>query len=494
MLKNTFITITLITLGYRILGFLRELLIASKFGAGILTDSFFISQTIPNLLLEILALGGISSIIVSVFDFKKRNELIKKAEIIIGNSMLISLLIFFIIYPLSKVLVKIMVPGFEKEQLEITVELTKMTLLTFPLSIINMVISSFLMGINKGYLISFSNFLYNLIILVIGGIFSYKLSIKSFIVGMNIANILKLLFIIYFYKKNIGHLKIKLDFKDETFKKIIKLLIPLIVSTLGIQLNFIIDKIIASTLETGSISQLTYATKLIQLPLGILLGSAILSFYPILVQKLKEDKYEEYLINKLEVIFIVMGMMNIYILLFSDIIVGILFNEKIYSSELIITSKILKYFSFLLIITSITTVFQKIFHGLNETKLPAKITLFCTVINIILSLFLGLKYKVEGIALATIISNLLNVVLLEKKLKERIVLKLYNTEILKIFILHLSIYCILFLAFNKFLFLLVFKSLFWKIVSLGIGLISILFFYYLGLRIFNIRILKKLKE
>lgn len=493
-MKNSFYSMVIITLGYRILGFLREVFIATKFGAGILTDSFFIAQTIPNLLLEILSLGGISSIIISTFDFKNKEELKKDSSIIIGNSLIISLVLFIICYLFIEFFIKILVPGFEKEKIELTIKWTKIILLTFPISILNMVISSFLIGLNKGYLISCSNFLYNLIILIIGGTFSVKLSIEAFIFAINIANALRLSFIIYYYKKNIGRLSLKFNLKDKTFRKVIKLLIPLIVSTLGVQINFIIDRMVASTLNDGAISYLTYVNKLIQLPLGILLGSAILSSYPRLVQKIKENSYKEYLKDKIEIIVFFMGIIIVYILLYSNIIVSLLYNDLVYTSKVLITGKLLKYLSFLLIITSMITLFQKIFHGLNETKIPAKITLYCTIINIILNICLVSKYNVKGIVIATLISNFLNMIILVMKVRKELLIEVCSIKIYKILFLHLITYFLYYFILKEVIYLMVFKSYLLKLLNLSIGFISLLGIYYLGIKILKIDILKKIKE
>lgn len=415
---KTFISIILWTVGYRILGFLREITIASKFGAGIESDAYFVAYSLPNLIIEIFAVGAMSSAILPIFmsEREDKEETKKSLQILLGNITLLSMIFTIVLIFFIQDIIEKLVPGFQIEAKTLTVSLSKVSIVILPVLFFNEILASFMNCYDKTSNISFSNFLQNLLFLIFSWILSYSYGIHGFVYSLLIAVFCKMVYSYIALKTHIGSFGIRIDFKNDKFKKMLLLLTPIIISSIGVQINFIIDRIMASQLKEGSISYLNYGNKIIQLPLGILLGAAVLTGFPMLIEYIQENdskKIKEYIWEKIELVLLIMGGITIFLFLFSEWVVILLFQRGNFDVEAVFyLSNTLKCYSFSIVGISFLTLFQKIYHGMKNTKLPSMINLISIVLNIGLNLILTHYFKVFGIAIATSITNVINALIL----------------------------------------------------------------------------------
>lgn len=432
------------TLGYRILGFIREVLIAKNFGASIETDAYFIAQSLPNLIIEVFAIGALTSAMLPIFlELKKEPIKFKKeSNIIIGNFLILSIITIIIILLLNKSIINLVVPGFSLDTKILTYKMNRISIFIISILVINEVFNVLLNCYGEADKISFSHFIYNFSFLIVSIILSQVVGIYGFIFGMVFSSVLRIIYIYNKLKKHIGEIKMSIDFKNKTFIKLIKLLAPIILSSICIQINFIVDRMIGSKFEKGSISFLIYSDKIIQLPLGIILGGVVLTTFPILIdfiEKKEIEKYQVFIKNKIELIFIIMGMISSFVFCFPEWLLSIIFQRGNFTLvEVLKASEILKYYSFSIFNISFITLFQKIFYALKITKLPTYISIISVIINIVLNIILSKKYGIKGIALATMMANLFNSITLFIILKKKKynVFKIDVFNILKLIILN----------------------------------------------------------
>jgi len=207
-----------------------------------------------------------------------------------------------------------------------------------------------------------------------------------------------------------------LDVNDKYVKKILPLAIPVLLGTAVRQINVIIDRTLASTLSTGSISALHYANRINLL----ILTAIVLPIVTVFFTKLSKDSSNEKNKNFSEsitfannLIILIIIPITIFILLFSPLIVTVLFERgKFVSHNTVMTSTALKYYSLGLLGFGISELFNRAFYSLHDTKTPLKCGFIAVIINIIFN-FILIKYmQHNGLALATSISGIVLAILL----------------------------------------------------------------------------------
>ena len=289
----------------RILGYLRDILIAIFLGASIFADAFFVAFRLPNTFRRLFAEGTFNAAFIpSYTDAKLENK--KKGKIFADNVLNLLLLLLIFIVTLAEIFtpffVYLIAPGFIEDNIkfDLAVELTR---ITFPF-LLFVSLSSFFSGVlnsnNKFAAASAAPIILNIIlILSILIAYNYNFNIaKQLSYGVTLAGIIQLFFLIYisweFYKPS-------LIFKFKLTKKIkffFKKLLPSVLSSGVTQINILIGTIIAS-FQSGAVSYLYYADRVYQINLaiaGIAVGTVSL---PVLSKAFKKKTYQKFLISRI---------------------------------------------------------------------------------------------------------------------------------------------------------------------------------------------------
>src|ERR1035437_2292119 len=275
-------TISGMTLLSRILGFVRDFDIARIFGAGMLTDAFFVAFKLPNLFRRLFAEGAFSQAFVPILGEYKNKRGESEAKRLIDHVATLLFLILLVVTLIgmlaAPLLVYISAPGFAKDasKFALTVELTRVT---FPY-----VLFMSLVALSGGVLNTWSRFavpaftpvLLNLsfigMALFAAPYFGQPVMALGWAVFLGGA--LQLAFQIPSLKK-IGMLpRLSFDWKDEGVRRILKLMAPAVLGVSVAQISLLINTMIASFLGTGSVSWLYYADRLMEFPSGML-GAAL---------------------------------------------------------------------------------------------------------------------------------------------------------------------------------------------------------------------------
>ena len=287
----------------RILGYLRDLLIAKIIGAGLVSDAFFISFKLPNLFRRLFGEGAMNSAFIPVISgIKSKFGKNKSDEFfsLIFSSLLIFLLILLIIAEIfMPFIVKLIAPGFtdDPKKFVLTVDLSR---LTFPFVFficLTSLAGAYLNTLGRFAAMALTPIILNLTIIFCLLIFlrtNDKVIVSNYLsLSISVAGLIQLLWIIFSLKRSSINLKF-LSFQNSAFKnrkKEIKsfliLLAPAIIGNGAYQINLLIDMILASTLPDGSISYLYFADRVNQLPLGVLGIAISTALLPILSQHVK---------------------------------------------------------------------------------------------------------------------------------------------------------------------------------------------------------------
>ena len=431
------------TLISRILGYLRDILIAFFLGASIFADAFFVAFRLPNTFRRLFAEGAFNAAFIPSYtsariENKKKGK--KFADDILGSLLLILIFIVTIVEIFTPYLVYIIAPGFVENDVKfnLVIELTR---ITFPF-LLFVSLSSFFSGIlnsnNKFAAVAAAPIILN-IILILSLIVSFKLNLnfaKQLSYGVTLAGILQLIFLFFvtlkFYKPTLTF-----NFKaDSKVKFFFKKLLPSIFSSGVTQINILIGTIIAS-FETGAVSYLYYADRIYQINLAIA-GIAVGTVSLPALSKAFKNKNVKTLSNiqskSFELSLLLSIPASFGLILASEEIVNALFGYGSFSKEDVkLTADALKYFGYGVPAFALIKILSNFFFARDNTKTPFYISAVMVIINISISVSLFSNFGFIIIPIATSIATWIGVLFYIYLLNQKKSL-LFNIQLIPNFI------------------------------------------------------------
>jgi putative peptidoglycan lipid II flippase len=280
-------TVSSLTLVSRILGYVRDFVIARAFGAGLATDAFFVAFRIPNLLRRLFAEGAFSQAFVSVLSYyKARNSPEETRTLLDGTATLLFLALVIAAalgMALAPIVVYVSAPGFaaDPQKFELTVAMLR---ITFPyIAFISLV--ALAAGIfntwNRFSVPAITPTLLNLSFIVFALAFADRFEEPVFALAWAVfaGGALQLAFQVPFLARMRLLPRWRLDFSHPGVRRILKLMLPAAFGVSISQVSLLINTIFASFLVSGSVSWLYYADRLMEFPAGVLgvaLGTILL--------------------------------------------------------------------------------------------------------------------------------------------------------------------------------------------------------------------------
>ncbi len=413
----------------RILGYIRDILIAIFLGSGPLADAFFVAFRIPNTFRRLFSEGTFNAAFVPSYATEIANgkEQSEKFATNIFNLLILSLFfIVLIIEIFMPLFVFLIAPGFSEDTQKISLAIN-LTRITFPF-LLFVSLSSFFSAIlnshNRFAVAAAAPIILNIFLIAVlsyGNILGDKL-VFYLSYGVTLAGVVQFLFL-YFYVKKFYSPKFLLKISiDDKVKKFFTKLLPSIFSSGVTQINILIGTIIAS-FQASAVSYLYYADRVYQINLaiaGIAIGTVILPQ----LSKYVDNKDNEKIIfiqNKaLELSLFLSIPAAIALVIASDEIISALFGYGSFDEIGIKNSgKALFYFALGLPAFSLIKVFSSFFFARHNTKLPFYISLVSVLLNVFISIIFFNKIGFIIIPIATTISSWFNSILLFIFLKKR---------------------------------------------------------------------------
>ena len=420
LIKSTS-TFSFFTIISRLLGYVRDILIAIFLGVSPLADAFFVAFRIPNTFRRLFSEGTFNSAFVpsysSLLNNKKNSQ---KFANNIFNLLIVGLFfLVLVIEILMPLFVFLIAPGFEGDQQKMELAIT-LTRITFPfLMFISLAsfFSAILNSHNKFAVASAAPIILNILligVLIFGKILNDQL-VYYLSYAVTISGILQLIFLYFFVKKHFSP-KINLSFKiDNKVKLFFKKLLPSIFSSGVTQINILVGTIIAS-FQASAVSYLYYADRVYQINLaiaGIAIGTVILPQLSKYVQNNKKEKINLIQNKALELSLFLSIPAAIALLIASEEIISSLFGYGSFDDISVKNSaKALFYFAMGLPAFSLIKVFSAFFFARHNTKIPFYISLISVLLNILISVALFKEVGFLIIPIATTISSWFNAILL----------------------------------------------------------------------------------
>ncbi len=403
----------------RILGFVRDTLIARIFGAGLATDAFFVAFKIPNLLRRVSAEGAFSQAFVPILaEYKtKRTQaethaLINHVASLMGLFLLGVTILGMLAAPL---IVGVTAPGFVHQpgKFELTIELLR---ITFPYILFISLVSlagGVLNTYSKFQIAAFTPVWLN-VAFIVASLFVapyFDNSIRVLAWAVFVGGILQLLFQ-WPYLRQLGLVpRYELNWQDEGVRRILKLMGPAIFGVSVAQISIVLNNIFASFLQTGSVSWLYYADRLMEFPTGVLgvaLGTILLpslskAFAAKTDGQKNEDEYSQLLDWGLRLTFILAAPAAVALAVLAQPLVASLFHYgKFTPHDVEMTQQAVMAYSLGLLGLIVVKVLAPGFYARQNVKTPVKIAIFTLVLTQLMNLafVFGLGLHHAGLALA----------------------------------------------------------------------------------------------
>ncbi|MBF0584702.1 MAG: murein biosynthesis integral membrane protein MurJ [Magnetococcales bacterium] len=430
-------TISLFTLLSRIMGFIRDMVLAHAFGAGSGADAFFVAFKLPNFLRRLFAEGAFNTAFIPVFsDYVARGDLNacrEAAQAVFTALATILLLVVAIGQLFMPYVVYIAAPGFadQPEKFQLTIELTRVT---FPY-----IFFISLVALSGGILNSFHKFalpalnplLLNLSLIFGALVLSPRLEEPTMgvAIGVFLGGVVQLVLLLPALKQ-IG---IPLRFhwralsrsgRHPAIQRVLSLMGPSVLGVSVAQVNLLVDLFIASWLPVGSISYLYYADRLVEFPLGLIgiaMGTAILPSFSARAAHNDLDGLRQDLDFALRIVLLINIPATAGLIVLREPILTMLFERGAFSGETTqLTAQALLAYSLGLGAYSAIKVAAPVYYALKDTRTPVRIAILCMLANIVFSLLLMVPLRHAGLALATALAAFLNAGLLLYHLRSKI--------------------------------------------------------------------------
>jgi putative peptidoglycan lipid II flippase len=421
------------TLLSRLLGYIRDALIAYYFGVSHITDAFFIAFRLPNTFRRLLGEGGFNAVFIPIFATRLR-EGTHRAFL---NSAftyytLFNLLITLLGMLFAEWVIRLIAPGIAKrDYFELAVFMAR-----FTFSYLFFVgLSSFFMALlnTRGvfFVPAFAQAVFNIVMSLCVALFSQAFGYHALLLGVLAGGLAQLLFNLpsALQHKLIPEPTLE---RDKDLSLLLKRLIPALLGFGVAQLSFFVDTFLASFLALGTVSYLYYANRIFQLPLGALsvgMANSLLA----LLSNGQEVRNNTTLAFRFISLLTVPASTGLFLL--SEPIVALLYGRGRFSQEDIsITAKVLAVYSLGLMFFSLQKVLASVFFARGDTRTPVLSSLFAVLCEGLLAFLFAflLRLGAVGLAMGTASSSLIGFGFLLWRWKEKeIDLKDYLKSLLK---------------------------------------------------------------
>ncbi|MEY3218817.1 MAG: hypothetical protein RIT27_174 [Pseudomonadota bacterium] len=412
------------TLLSRILGFARDIVIATLFGATAGADAFLVAFKIPNFMRRLFAEGAFSQAFVPVLSDYKNNHPEKVRHLIdhvAGTLGLVLLILTGLGILFAPYLIMLFAPGFldEPYKYQLAVEMLR---ITFPyLMLISL--TAFAGGILNSYghfsSPAFSPVILNLCMISAAWWFSqyFQEPIIALAWGVLISGFLQFAFQIPFLMKlNLVPRPTFSKQTDEGVGRILRLMLPVLFSVSVSQISLLIDTLMASFLVTGSIAWLYYADRLLEFPIGVFgvaLATVVLPRLSGLAARNAQEDYNKTLDWSLRWVFLVGVPSTVGLMILSKPIFATLFYRGQFGiADVEMSANALIAYSIGLLGFVLIKILASGFFARQDTKTPTKVAFISISTNIVLNFVFIWSLAHVGLALSTALAATLNASLL----------------------------------------------------------------------------------
>lgn len=413
----------------RALGLVREMVIGARFGASADLDAYLAAFRLPDLLFTLVAGGALASAFIPTFSERLAlgdetdawGLASKVANLLVLSLTVLALLAAVTARPLVS---HIIAPGFSVEQQLLTVSLMRWMLV----STIIFGLSGLVMGILNSYqhflLPALAPVAYNAAIIVAAWLLAPLWGVRALVVGVVAGSMLHLLVQV----AGLRHFHVRwipsLSLADPGVREVLRLMAPRVLGLAVVQLNFLVNVLLASHLVAGSISALNYAWLIMLLPQGIFAQAIATAAFPTFAHQAAKGErlaMQDTLGRLLALLLFLTVPAALLLILLRVPLISLLLQRgafDLYATEM--TAYALRFYALGLVGHAVVEVVARGFYALKDTLTPVVVGVSAMALNVLLSLWWVGPLAHGGLALANSVATLLEMAVLLWLLRGRL--------------------------------------------------------------------------
>lgn len=419
IIKSSFIIIILIILG-KVMAFMRDALIASNFGATYVTDIYMFSLGIVMLLTTIGY--GLTTTLIPIHTENIENKTQQEKNIFVSNILNtagIATILFVIVgIIITPYIIYIFAPGFREnpEIFNSSVYILRIMFISLFFVCIQSIVTAILQAHKEFYAPAAMAFVSNIVFVIYLVFLSNRFGMNGFAIATVIGFVAQFLINVPKFKALGYNYIFVINFRDKSIIRLVKLMLPVIISTSIIQVNLFISRYFATSVYEGAVSALDFSNKLNMLIYEVFAVAISMVIYPTLstyAAKKNSKEYKNALLKAINVILLIMIPASIGVLILREPIVSIIFGRGAFDEKAVkLTANALMFYTPAMVAYGVRDILFKAFYSLQDTKIPMLNSFLGIFINIILSLILVNRMQVSGLTLASAMSALVTTLIL----------------------------------------------------------------------------------
>jgi putative peptidoglycan lipid II flippase len=424
----------------RVLGLVRDQVFAKLFGAGIYNDAWLVALRIPNLLRDLFAEGALSAAFVPTFTEHLQKKGLQAAwhlANLVLSGLLVSLgLLTLLFFFFPDFFVHLLAAGYDQVpgKVEVTSNLIRIMAPFLMFIAMASVVMAMLNTLNHFFLPALAPAAFN-IALILSGFFlvpeferAGALPIYAMGFGALIGGLLQYAVQVPSLRREGFRFRFRVDFQHPGVRRIGRLMAPAVVGISAVQLNVVVNTLLASYLQdNGPVSWLNYAFRIIYLPIGLFgvaVGVVNLKEVSVFAAKGLHTELKETVANSLKLIAFLGAPSTVGLIVLAQPVVRVLFERGDFTAaDTLFTSYAVMAYAFGLFSYSCIKVYVPTFYALDNTQTPVRISLTAVAVNLTINLLLifllPAGYKYIGLAAGTALSVSLNGSLLALSFRKR---------------------------------------------------------------------------
>lgn len=395
-------------------GFGSQTLVAALFGATARTDAYFVACSVVGLLSIVFTLP-IEQVVIPMFrhDLTERGEVAawRRTSVLLSNLLVLTSGMAVVGWWLAPYLVSMIGLGFDAESKALATSLTRYLLVIVVMNGVSDFLAQLLLSYERFALAGVAGIIDNVVFAAVLVALGGAIGVHALAVATVVATGVHVLLRLPVLWKHREHVALRVDFRDPAMREVNNLGTPALLSAGGMQVEKIADRLLASLLAAGSMSALSFAVLLTEIPNRLLLQPFQRATFPHFTRLIAERNYGEFsrqLFQALRLLFFLAVPATIGLMLLSDLIVRVAFQRGAFDEAAVrLTSRAVFFYAIGLPAAFLSRTLDQTFYSLKQTRTPMLLSSLRIGSKILLSWILIPVLAHAGIALADSLSQVI---------------------------------------------------------------------------------------